>query len=60
MNTSDHPKFKEEARHLQETIKELEKHLDEILSNSGGEYMWDLPGAVLLKMNTSAERALKM
>ena len=59
MNASEHPKFKEEESHLKETIKELEGHLNEMVSDSGGQYLWESPGAVLLKTNEAAKRAQK-
>lgn len=56
MKASDHPKYPEENEHLQSTIQELEGHLNR---TSTGEEIWDSPGAVLLKMNISTERAQK-
>lgn len=57
MRASEHPNFQEEESHLQSTIHELEGHLNG--TSVSGEYMWDSPGAVLLKMNLSADRAQK-
>jgi len=54
-----HPVFIEEKENLQSTINGLEAKRDELLGMTSGEFLWESPGAVLLKTNRSAERLQK-
>ena len=59
MKASEHPSFKEEEKHLLKTIKTLESIRDEILSNSGGDYLWAPPDTIRLLSNKAVERVQK-
>lgn len=59
MKASEHPSFKEEEKHLEETIRTLETNRDEILSNSGGDYLWAPPDTIRIMSNNAVERVQK-